>query len=94
MPTVTKKVAENTTKQDIEEILETSKKLTFVVSDFENLRAHTIALYFTGFETCGYRAKSIYLINAASSLMSDDDYTVEIEKLDSGSYFYTITKNA
>lgn len=94
MPTVTKKATENTTEKDIREILETSKQLTFVVSDFENIRAHTIAMYFNGFEAYAYRAKSIHLLNVASRLMVDDDYTVEVENLDSWSRYYTITKNA
>ena len=94
MPTVTKKATENTTEKDIREILETSNKVTFTVSDFENLNAHITALCFNGFEACAYRAKSIHLITVASRLMFDDDYSVEVESLDSWSRYYTITKNA
>ena len=94
MSTVTKKATENTTEQALREILETSGKVTFTVSDLENIRAHTNALYFNGFEACAYRAKGIHLINAASRLMGDDDYSVEVENLDSWSLYYTITKNA
>ena len=94
MPTVTKKATENTTEQDIREILETSDEVTFTISDFENLCAHTNALYFNGFEAYAYRAKSIHLLNVASRLMVDDDYNVEVENLDSWSRYYTITKNA
>ena len=94
MPTVTKKATENTTERAIREILETSNEVTFTVSDFENIRAHTNALYFNGFEACAYRAKGIHLINAASRLMVDDDYKVEVENLDIWSRYYTITKNA
>ena len=94
MPTVTKKSTENTTEQDIREILETSNEVTFTVSDFESLSAHTTALYFNGFEACAYRARGIHLINVTSRLMTDDDYSVEVENLDSWSRYYTITKNA
>lgn len=94
MPTVTKKATENTTEQDIREILETSNKVTFTISDFENLHAHTTALYFNGFEACTYRARGIHLINVASRLMFDDDYSVEVENLDSWSRYYTIAKKA
>ena len=94
MPTVTKKATENTTEKDIREILETSNEVTFVVSDFENLHAHTNAMYFNGLEGCVYRAKSFHLINVASRLMFDDGYSVEVENLDSWSRYYTITKNA
>ena len=94
MPTVTKKATENTTEQDIREILETSNKVMFTVTDFENIRAHTIALYFNGFETCAYLAKSFHLLNVASRLMVDGDYNVKVETLDSWSRYYTITKNA
>ena len=94
MPTVTKKATENTTEQDIREILETSNKVTFTVTDFENIRAHTIALYFNGFEAFAYRAKSIHLLNVTSRLMFDDDYNVEFENLDIWSRYYTITKKA
>lgn len=94
MPTVTKKATENTTEQDIREILESSNEVTFTVSDFENLYAPTNAMYFNGFEGHVYRARSIHLINVASRIMFDDDYNVEVENLDSWSYFYTITKNA
>lgn len=94
MPTVTKKATENTTEKDLREILETSNKVTFTVSVFESLSAHTTALYFNGFEAFAYRAKSIHLINVASRLMFDDDYSVEVENLDSWSLYYTITKNA
>ena len=94
MPTVTKKATENTTEQAIREILETSNEVTFVVSDLENIRAHTNAMYFNGFEAFAYRAKSIHLLNVASRLMLDDDYNVEFENLDSWSRYYTITKKA
>ena len=94
MPTVTKKATENTTERDVREILETSNKITFTVSDFESLSAHTTALYFNGFEALAYRARGIHLINVASRLMTDDDYNVEVESLDSWSRYYTITKNA
>ena len=94
MTTVTKKATENTTEQDIREILETSNEVTFTVSDFENIRAHTNAMYFNGFEGYTYRAKSIHLINVASRLVVDDDYKVEVVNLDSWSRYYTITKNA
>ena len=94
MPTVTKKATENTTERDIREILETSNKVTFTVSDFESLSAHTTALYFNGFEALAYRARGIHLINVASRLMTDDDYSVEVENLDSWSRYYTIAKKA
>ena len=94
MTTVTKKATENTTEQDIREILKTSNKVTFTVSDFENLYAPTNAMYFNGFEGHVYRARSIHLINVASRLMFDDDYSVEVESLDSWSRYYIITKNA
>ena len=94
MPTVTKKATENTTEKDIREILETSKQLTFVVSDFENLHAHTNAMYFNGLEGCVYRAESFHLISVASRLMADDAYNVEVENLDDWSRCYTIAKNA
>ena len=94
MPTVTKKATENTTERDVREILETSNKITFTVSDFENLNAPTNAMYFNGFEGHVYRARSIHLVIVASRLMVDDDYNVEVENLDSWSRYYTITKNA
>ena len=94
MPTVAKKATENTTEQDVREILESSDKLTFTVSDFENLSAHTNAMYFNGLEGCVYRAESFHLISVASRLMADDAYNVEVENLDGWSRCYTIAKKA
>lgn len=93
MPTVTKKAFDKVAKREIENILEKGYKMRFTVPDLNDNRAYAVALYFTGFETRAYRAKCIDLINIASSLPSSD-YDFESERLESGSYFYTITKNA